>query len=111
MYGVSDIAVDLANANDITKMKVMGLVATNIIEAGGAGIIALLGKISGSTTQWDSITGQAGGLTPNANYFLDIVGGMITNSAPLDRAAFLCPIGSALSETVLNINIGKIIQL
>ena len=50
-----------------------------------------------STAQWDAVTGQTGGLSPGATYFLDSTNGMLTTT-PTD-AGYLVQVGHALSTT------------
>ena len=112
LYGVIGAQADLAVATDATKKDVLGLVFDPIINNNGnSGKIAVLGKITGTTEQWDLVTGQTGGLTPNAKYFLDVIAGNITASPPFDTAKYLCPVGQALSATIMSVKIGQTILL
>lgn len=98
-----------ANANAEATSKPQGIlaVATNVA-AGGNMVTA--GEVVGTTTEWDAITGQTGGLTINANYFLDnVTAGKITTSVP--SSGFLVQMGRATSTTTLLVRIGQRIEL
>ena len=54
------------------------------ISNGLSGVIATGGPLTASTAQWDAITGQVGGLTPNTRYYLDpTTAGKLTITAPI----------------------------
>lgn len=70
------------------------------------------GIMEGLTTEWDAVTGQTGGLTEGAQYYLSATtAGDITVTAPDAFGEFVVPIGVALSATELDIEIGAPIRL
>lgn len=64
--------------------------------------IALVGGLALSTAQWDAVTGQVGGLTPDAAYYLD-TGGMLTTTPPTIPGASVVELGRALSPMVMSL--------
>lgn len=98
-----------SQANAPATHKAIGL-ATKEIAPSAVGSIQTDGQITGTTAEWDVITGQTGGLTPGATYFLSetALGGL---RATANTTGSLVVIGEALSETVLNLNIEKPILL
>lgn len=103
--------VKLANASDVNKKTVMGLVAESVIAATADGKIQTTGVLKGTATQWKHVTGDVGGLVPKQPYFLDIQTGKLTLAPSTQSGHFLTPIGSALSLTELSINIERPITL
>lgn len=84
-----------ANATSQALATVVGLVTT------GAGAtlqarIKALGVLQLATALWDVITGQTGGLSPGANYFLAPVAGMMTTTPPITAGQSLTRIGYAI---------------
>jgi hypothetical protein len=66
--------------------------------------------MSASTAQWDVVTGQTGGLTPGAMYFLsNSTDGALTTTAP--STGYICPIGRALSTTKMALRFDPTVQL
>ncbi len=110
--GAVDLSVILADAGVAGKQNVIGLISTISIDgSGGTGNMLSTGLITGTTVQWDAVTGQIGGLTPFATYFLDVGGGRITATPPFDTGLYICAIGQAISSTVLSIQIARPITL
>ena len=102
--------VGLANANASTTSGVVGLVSDVSIAASAAGNVAVSGVVTATTTQWDSVTGQTGGLTFGAYYFLsNVTAGYLTTTAP--TSGLVCMVGVALSTTQLKLQIERPIQL
>lgn len=102
--------VGLANANASTTSGVVGLVSDVSIGASAAGNVAISGVVTATTTQWDSVTGQTGGLTSGAYYFLsNVTAGYLTTTAP--TSGLVCMVGVALSTTQLKLQIERPIQL
>ena len=101
-----------ADATNIDRKTVVGLVCSDTIPAnGGIGQIKLLGKLSGTSTQWSMVTNVVGGLLPDSRYFLDIYSGRITNVMPTGDGQYCCIIGYALSNTDFVIKIERPIAL
>jgi hypothetical protein len=102
----------LAIASSDARKNVIGLVANDLIlSQSGRGSVLSTGVLTGSVAQWEAATGLAGGLIPNANYYLDIVAGHITPYPSGDPGHFLCPIGQALTTTDFLIRIERQIAL
>lgn len=102
--------VDLAIANSATAAQAIGLVAATSIASSASGAIAFAGIMSATTTQWDVVTGQSGGLTPGAMYFLsNTTAGALTTTAP--TTGYITPIGRALSTTKMALRFDPSIQL
>lgn len=102
--------VKLAIANASAPAQAIGLVNAASISASAAGSIAFSGVIAATTGQWDVVTGQTGGLTPGAMYFLsNTTAGALTTTAP--TTGFLCAVGRAMSTTKLALRFDPTIQL
>ena len=104
--------VDLAQADAIGTVEVLGLVKAATIVAAASGAIQTDGVIAATTAQWDTITGDVGGLTPGSVYFLDPdTAGNITLTAPTSVGDFVVRLGKAISTTELEITILQPIEL
>jgi len=80
------------------------------IAAAASGVVDTAGEMTLTTAQWDAVTGQTGGLTAGARYYLDATtGGHITSTVP--GSGFLVVVGQALSPTKMLVRIGNKIQL
>jgi hypothetical protein len=89
----------LAQANSFSTSFVAGLTSTAIAPL-VAGILIIGGPLSLTTAQWDAVTGQVGGLTPGAVYFLDpFTAGHITTAPPTTPGQVVTIIGQASSAT------------
>lgn len=110
VYSIGAAAVDLAQADAQSTIRVAGLVADTSIAAAASGEILFDGILVATTTQWDAVTGQTGGLTFGADYFLSAAtaGGLVT-TAP--TTGFVVRVGYALSATEFEIEIGQPIKL
>lgn len=102
--------VRLAMANAVGTTVAVGIVSATSISAAASGAIAFSGVVSATTGQWDAVTGQTGGLTFGATYYLDnATAGKITSTAP--ASGFVVKMGVAMGTTKLALNIGPVIQL
>lgn len=63
--------------------------------------ISLVGPLTLTTDQWDAITGQFGGLSPGAAYYLDPTAGLMTTTPPTDSGKYLVEIGHALTAETM----------
>lgn len=98
-----------ANANSASTSSPVGL-AKAAIGAATVGAIATSGEVTATTGEWDLVTGQSGGLTPNAIYFLDnVTAGKLTSTVP--GSGYLTQVGQAISATKMVVRIGERIQL
>mgnify|MGYP005834837459 CR=1 FL=1 len=112
VYVHSSGNVDKADAGAASTTRVIGLVADTSIATTTAGNIAVAGILSATTGQWDAITGQTGGLTAGAVYYLsDGTSGTLTTTAPVADGSYIAPVGIALSTTQMKIQIDPTIQL
>lgn len=104
--------VDLALADAQVTSRVLGLVAETSIAAAGSGGIQTDGVIIATTGEWDAVTGETGGLTAGALYFLDPdTAGMLTQTAPTVSGDYVAEVGMALSTTELEISIRRTVRL
>lgn len=70
------------------------------------------GIVENTTTDWDIITGETGGLRAGKDYFLrtNSFGG-ISSTPPFGDGLFIVKVGKALSATALDVNIEPPIEL
>lgn len=95
--------VRLANANSSGTYEAVGLVGVTSISASASGTIVVSGTLSATTGQWDAVTGQSGGLTFGAKYYLSNTNnGALTTTPPL--SGYVVPVGKALSSTQMVLN-------
>jgi len=98
-----------AVANAGATATVEGLAFADIAAA-AAGVVDTAGEMTLTTAQWDAVTGQTGGLTPGAKYYLDATtGGHITSTVP--GSGYLACVGQAISPTKMLVRITPRIQL
>jgi len=98
-----------AKADVAATASAIGLTNAGIASA-TPGIVKLDDSLVLTTAQWDAVTGQAGGLTPGATYFVsNATAGLLTAVVP--TTGYLVPVGKALSTTMMSICIGSKIQL
>lgn len=101
-----------AQADVIANARVLGLVADVSIAAAATGNVLTDGRLTATTGQWDAVTGQVGGLTPGAKYYLDpATGGMLTTTPPSTDLQVIAPLGTAKSTTEFEISVGTRIVL
>lgn len=97
--------VKKARANASGTVNVLGVVAQAAITAAASGSIQIDGVLAASTAQWDAITGETGGLTPGARYYLDpSTAGMLTQTAPSTVGQFIVEVGLAVSTTEMRVD-------
>lgn len=112
VYSDGAASVDLAQANAQGTIRVSGLVADSSIAAAASGSILVDGVLTATTTEWDAVTGETGGLTTNADYFLDASSpGALTQTAPTTTGEFVVRVGHALSPTEMEIEVQQPIKL
>lgn len=111
VYVSGNNTVKLADASNIATSNVVALVATPSIAGSATGSFAVAGVLTATTTQWDAATGQSGGLTPGATYFLsNTVPGRIT-AAPPTISGNVVPVGVAIGTTKLRLGFGPVVAL
>lgn len=96
--------VALAKADAAATTSVVGLVADAAISSGAVGSVVTDGPLEATTEIWDALTGETGGLTPGANYFLsDADAGSIVKVGPTQAGKYSVYVGQAFSATTLQI--------
>lgn len=107
---VSSGDAEPAQADAQGTIRVAGVVADISVADGNPVNILVDGKLEATTTQWDAITGQTGGLTEGADYFLDEANpGQMKTTAP--TTGFVVRLGHALSTTEFEVEIQQPIKL
>jgi len=101
-------AITLADADTDAAAKPFGLVKAAISNS-ASGDVVTSGEIACTTGEWDLVTGQSGGLTAGAEYFLSGTAGAMTTSAP--SSGYICNLGRAISTTKFKVDIQRRIQL
>lgn len=65
------------------------------------------GPLTLTTDQWDTVTGQTGGLTPGARYFVSsATAGKLTSTKPTAGGTLQFQVGVALSANILGLQLG-----
>jgi len=105
VYIIAADAMSHADATDFPS--VIGMIS-EVVLIGNSGTAQTDGKITALTTEWDAITGQIGGLTAGATYYLGSVGGLVP-IAP--TTGFLARLGIAINSTDFEIKISRPIRL
>lgn len=102
---------ELAQANAQSTVRVAGLAEATTVNGDPLEVVAD-GVFTATTGQWDAVTGETGGLTPGADYFLTATAaGELTQTAPDASGEFVVRVGHALSETEMEIEIAQPIKL
>lgn len=92
-------------AQGVTSMrKVIGLCAdAGGLLAGGSGNFLVSGSLVATSTQWQVVTGMAGGLVPGSKYYLSMSspGQLLTifSTTGAPTGSYLVPVGYAVSQT------------
>ncbi len=112
VYVDDDDGVDKARANAMSTADVLGLVKDATVATTAAANIQTDGVLAATTTQWDAVTGQTGGLTASVRYYLDpSTAGKLTTTAPTTVGQVVICIGKALSATEMELAIGDPVLL
>lgn len=103
VYVLSNSNIQLAQADDLPQARLFGLALTDTL-TGFAAEVATQGLVIQSEAGWDAVTGQAGGLTPGASYWLDPVnpGKIITPASA--TAPFCTFVGKGLDSQTLDLD-------
>ena len=105
-------AMDKAQADAAGTKDVLGLVADTVITTNTAGAVQCDGIFTAATGEWDSVTGDSGGLTAGTKYYLDPdTAGMLTGTVPSTAGDFVAMVGIALSTTEMEISIRCTVKL
>lgn len=103
---------DLAQADALGTARVVGLVEEESVATGVVADIRIGGPITFTTAEWDAVTGDSGGLTAGARYFLDPATlGFLTATAPTTVTQVVTDVLLALSSTTAIIDIARPILL
>jgi hypothetical protein len=103
---------NLARADASGTADTFALVSTASIAAAGSGTVQTDGFLTATTGQWDSVTGDTGGLTAGAAYFLSAAtAGKLTTTSPTATGQFSGYVGKAISTLTLEISIDRAIAL
>lgn len=102
---------DLAQADSQSTVRVAGMVLEAAADSDPT-TIAPDGIVVATTTEWDAVTGETGGLTPGADYFLSAANaGQMTQTAPSTAGEFVKRVGHALSSTEFEVELQQPIKL
>lgn len=94
----------LAQSNVANTRKVSGLIYDASIGSAASGNVATTGVLAATSAQWDAVTGQTGGLTPDAFYYLSgSAAGGIVPTAP--TTGYQVRVGKAISITQLRLSL------
>lgn len=109
VYIYSSNTFKKARADALGTLPAYGLCAENITN-GVSGTVQTDGNLTATTGEWDAVTGQTGGLTPNSTYFVsNITAGAISTTPP--TTGYVQAIGLAVSDTTMKIKITDEIKL
>lgn len=94
----------LARADSFPETRFAGF--SNATTAPGfAATVISGGPLELTTAEWDAVTGQIGGLTPGAPYFLSPTTlGAITTIPPSAAGLFSAKVGKAITTTTLDVD-------
>lgn len=105
-------AFQLARANAGATEGAIALVRSGSVAASASGFVQTDGTLTATTAEWDVITGQTGGLTAGAIYYLSAAtAGRMTTTAPTATGSYVRPMGRAISSTEFEISIQPSILL
>ncbi len=101
----------MAQADTQNTVRVAGL-AESTTNNGAPMEVISDGVFVATTGEWDTVTGDSGGLTPGSDYWLSATtAGKLTTTAPDSTGNFVQRVGHALSATELEIEVGQPIKL
>lgn len=101
-----------AKADAGATVEVFGLIRDPSVAPSANASVQTDGVLTASTSQWDLITGQTGGLTPGATYFLSpATAGKLTTTAPTASGHYVLRVGRAVNTQTLEISIQPPIKL
>jgi hypothetical protein len=106
VYVSGNNTVDKAKADASGTSKGFGCMVPVSTGAATPGAVRRDGVLAATTGQWDTITGGAGGLVANTEYYLDpATAGKLTSTPPSTVGQYLVKIGRGISTTELDIAI------
>lgn len=109
VYPDTSGTVKRAKADADATSEPIGIVSADVANGAAANVITS-GDVTLTAAQWDAVTGQTGGLTSGATYFLSNVNvGQLTTTVP--SSGYIMAVGRATSSTVLLLAIKMRIEL
>ena len=112
IYASAADTVKRAQANGKATSRLAGVGYDSTIASSGVGNIAQSGVLIATTGQWDAVANTAGGLIFNTVYFVDpATPGKITSTPPTTVGQCVVVVGTAISSTELELQIGQPILL
>ena len=98
-------SVDLARANSGSTAKCIGLVMSTSIATTASGAIITNGQLSATTAQWDTVTGETGGLVANTDYYLSkaTAGKLVASLSGFTTGDYVVKVGRAYSTTDMEV--------
>ncbi len=107
VYVSASAHVDKAKADATGTAACVGL-TTEAISSAASGNIQTNGVVTGTTSEWDAVTGDTGGLDFNELYFVDpTTAGKITKTRPTGAGKLVTIVGLALSDEMLGLRISE----
>lgn len=101
-------SVDKARANSLSTSGVFGLAVDTILTS-ALGTIRTAGLLTATTGEWDAVTGETGGLTVGATYYLDpSTAGKLTQTPANAPTTHRVQVGIAVASTKLVIRINPV---
>lgn len=105
VYISAAATVKKALANAAATANAFGMVYDVSITNAAIGQIATFGLVNATTTAWDAVTGQTGGLTQGADYYMDpTTAGKITSTPPSTVGQYVVNLGTAQDTQNLQFN-------
>ena len=112
VYASAAGAVDKAQADALATKNILGLVADTVVTTNTAGAVQSDGIFDATTGEWDTVTGDTGGLTVGSKYYLDPdTAGMLTETVPSTQGDYVAMVGIAISTTEMEISIRSTVKL
>lgn len=101
-----------ALATSLEQARVIGLVKTVAGSLGQQAVVILDSYLDASTAEWDAVTGQVGGLTSGAVYYLSAAAaGDLTTTAPIAEGEYVVRVGKAVSATRMEVMVERPVKL
>lgn len=97
--------------DNIAKVRVLGVVFDESVEPGETANIAILGPVEATTDEWDALTGDTGGLSGTAKYYVGSTAGDLAVTATTTNGTFQAPVGVAMSTTKLFVQPQRILRV
>lgn len=103
VYSFSSGGFKRGKADTDATINLVGLAGADI-STSTLGDIQTDGVLTATTAEWDTVTGESGGLTVNTTYYLsEVTDGKLTSTPP--SSGYIVPTGLAVSTTQLKINL------